>query len=83
MIRILIVALAAAAAMTAAQRPAHASDPPWCLIGSSGEEHCRYNSLDDCLRDRVGGGGFCNPNPRYQAAPQSRSAPSRHGRRRY
>ncbi len=84
MIRFLLVALAAVAAiaaMTFTPRTAQASDPPWCLLGSSGDEHCRYNSLEACLRDRVGGSAFCNPNPRYQGETPRREP--RHGRRRY
>jgi hypothetical protein len=64
---VIIVGLAATAF---AQRPAQASEAPWCLIsGASGDEHCTYNSLDDCLRDRRGS-SFCNPNPAYRGAEQ-------------
>ena len=81
MIRFLLVALAAVAAiaaMTFTPRTAQASDPPWCLLGSSGDEHCRYNSLEACLRDRVGGGGFLQSQPalpRRDTAPRAATRP--------
>ncbi len=56
----------AAAAMTLAPQPGRASEPPWCLFTKGGEALCRYNSLGACLRDRMGGSDFCNPNPRYE-----------------
>ncbi len=63
-------AMIAAGAITAlSQRPAaRAAEPPWCLISGFGGERCSYGSLDACLRDRAGGGGFCNPNPRYHGS---------------
>jgi len=73
MIRILVLVLLAGAAVALGQRPAQAAvDYPWCLISAYGGQHCGYNSLDACLRDRVGGGGFCNPNPSYRGAAQPR-----------
>jgi hypothetical protein len=80
--RFFIVALVAGASMTLSQRPAQAAEPPWCLFTKGGEEHCRYNSLDACLRDRAGGSDFCNPNPRYQGERQNGKSPSRNSRRR-
>ncbi len=71
MIRILLTALIAVAAMPFVQRPAQAAEPPWCLISGFGDEHCRYSSLDDCLRDRSGS-GFCNPNPRFRGSEPPR-----------
>ncbi len=78
--RFFTVALVAAAGMTSLQRPAHASEPPWCLFTKGGEEHCRYNSFDACLRDRTIGDEFCNPNPRYQGERRDGKPPSRHNR---
>jgi hypothetical protein len=75
--RILIAAFFAVANITFAQRPSQAAEAPWCLITAAGCERCHYTSLDDCLRDRVGGGGFCNPNPRYHGTER----PPRRGRR--
>ena len=76
----LIIALVAVSTMALAQRPAQASEPPWCLITKGGDAHCRYNSLDVCLRDRMGGSDFCNPNPRYHGEPR-RAKPSARYRR--
>jgi len=78
MIRILFVGLATVAGMTASARPVHAAEPPWCLIIKEGEEHCRYYSLETCLRDKAGGEGFCNPNPRYQGGRRDGEPRSRH-----
>lgn len=83
MLRILLATAVVAAAMAFAQRPAQANDPPWCLISAAGDEHCRYNTLEECLRDRVGGGGFCNPNPRYHGAEQRRNVRPQPSRRRH
>jgi hypothetical protein len=83
MMRILIAALFAVANIAFVQRPARAAKPPWCLITSAGCERCRYNSLDECLRDRVGGGGFCNPNPRYHGEAKPRRPPPPRSRYRH
>lgn len=80
MIRLLLVALAALAALPLMQRPAQAAEPPWCLIGPEGIERCYYDSLDACLRNR-GPGSFCNPNPRYQGAQRDRKPAPRQRRR--
>jgi len=79
--RFFTVALVAAAGMTSLQQLAQASEPPWCLFTKGGEEHCRYNSLDACLRDRTIGDEFCNPNPRYQGERRTGKLPPRHDRR--
>jgi len=71
MTRIFVAALIAAGAMTAlGQQAARAAKAPWCLISAYGTERCSYGSLDACLRDRVGVGGFCNPNPRDHGPAQ-------------
>ncbi len=75
MIRILIAAALIIAAL--AQRPARASEAPWCLGGGYGR--CYYNSLEECRRDQAGGGSFCNPNPWYHGTEQpGRKVPPRH-----
>jgi hypothetical protein len=71
MTRMLLAALAAVAAMTFARWPARAAEPAWCLITTEGVQHCRYDSLDACLRDRRGS-AICNPNPAYRGAEQRR-----------
>jgi hypothetical protein len=74
---LLTVALVAVAAVTLAPRPADAAERPWCLF-TKGEEHCSYNSLDACLRDRMGGSDFCNPNARYKGeTPRAKPPPRR------
>jgi len=65
MMKPIAVAFAVAAIVICSPRPLHAAEPPWCLVSSFGGEHCRYSSLDACLRERSGG-SFCNPNPRYR-----------------
>jgi Protein of unknown function (DUF3551) len=73
---VLILAAASTAVMlalpAASAAPVHRSDarsqvPGWCLNEdgyTSGE--CVYQTLEQCLQDRLGEGGYCSPNP---AAP--------------
>ncbi len=75
--RPLFILALAIAAMTFAPRPAPASEPPWCLFTKGGEARCRYSSLDTCVRDRMGGSDFCNPNPRYQGETRHAKPPQR------
>ncbi len=76
--RIFVATLIAGAMMALTQwTAAWDAEPPWCLISAYGSERCSYASLDACLRDRVGVGGFCNPNPRYHGAAQPRRGPRR------
>jgi Protein of unknown function (DUF3551) len=81
MLRMTVLALAAAAALAFAQQPAQARDYPWCLISGYGGQHCAYDSLEACLRDKVGGGGFCNPSSSYRAPAQPRPKSQRTRRR--
>ena len=79
MTRILLAVVAIAAALAVQQRAAHAAEAPWCLISQGGGHgRCSYNSIEACMQDEVGGGSFCNPNPRYRGEPQ----PARPRRRR-
>ncbi len=80
MLRMTVLALAATAALAFAQKPAQARDYPWCLISGYGGQHCVYDSLDACLRDRAGS-GFCNPDPSYRAPAQPRQKSKRTRRR--
>jgi hypothetical protein len=82
MIRILTITFATLAATSLAPRPAPAAEPPWCLFVKNGEQHCEYNSLQACLRDRVGGSNFCNPNPYARPETQRRKQRPRHDRQR-
>ena len=64
------------AAISITQRPARASEAPWCAVTSEGGEahwECVYNSVEECAPNVLAGNrGFCNPNPRYHAAEQRR-----------
>jgi hypothetical protein len=74
MTRIVLAAAAIVAALSIEQRPAQASEAPWCVIGGqSGTEQCYYNSIEECTRSH--GFGFCNPNPRYHAPQQDSRRP--------
>ena len=84
MIRILLATAAVIAAMAFQPRLAQAEELPWCITTQSGNDRCRYNTLEDCTREAVAGSrGFCNPNPRYHGGEQRRDAPAQHSRRRY
>lgn len=84
MIRILLAAAAVVAAMAFQQRPAQAEELPWCVTTQSGNDRCRYNTLEDCTREAVAGSrGFCNPNPRYHGDERRRAAPAQPSRRRH
>jgi hypothetical protein len=80
MMRLCAAIVVGIAATAFAQRSGQASEAPWCLISAaSGDEHCNYKSLEDCLRDRIGR-GFCNPNPAYRGPEQPQQ---KHPRRRH
>ena len=64
--RILLAATVVIAGMAFTQKPSLAYTDQyyaWCLYTSSGNLSCVYKTLDDCLRDRVGGRS-CFVNPR-------------------
>ncbi len=44
--------------------PAIAQEYPWCLQYDDAQ-HCSYATLQQCLTDRQGLGGFCNQNSKY------------------
>ena len=84
MTRILLVMAAAVAAFAVQPRPAQASEAPWCLISQGGGNgRCSYSSLEACMRDEIGGGSFCNPNPAYRGGEQRGSVRPQHSRRRH
>lgn len=84
MVRILLAAAAVIAATAFEPRPVQASEAPWCLIGQGGGNgRCSYNSLEACIRDEVGGGSFCNPNPSDHDGEQSRTVRPQSSRRRH
>ncbi len=50
---------------------AEAQNYPWCLQSDAfeGSQHCTYSTMQQCLFDRQGLGGFCNQNPTYGPLP--------------
>jgi hypothetical protein len=81
------VAFAALAAVLLFQSPASQAGPgaaPWCSYVNTGmynvTEYCIYRSFEQCRGEVLAGNrGFCNVNPRFQAAvePVKRSAKRR------
>ena len=69
----LILAAASTAVMLALPQafaaPRNHSDarskvPGWCLNeGGYTSGECVYQTLEQCLQDRIGEGGYCAPNP--------------------
>ena len=66
--RSLVVALGV---LGATLSTAHAQNYPWCLQSGAfdGSQHCTYTTLQQCLVDRQGLGGFCGQNPTYTPLP--------------
>jgi hypothetical protein len=52
-----------ASAAPANQPRARSQVPGWCLNGGYTYGECVYRTLEECLRDRSGEGGYCSPNP--------------------
>jgi Protein of unknown function (DUF3551) len=47
---------------------------PWCLFSGGSEagiEVCAFDSFEQCMLTRSGGGGICFTNPAYSGAPES------------
>ena len=57
-----VLALGLLASTSASQA---AASPParWCLSGGYTYGECVYSTLEQCLQDRNGEGGYCQPNP--------------------
>jgi hypothetical protein len=90
MIRFLCAAALAIALLGLDQRPAAASEAPWCAVYSFGRGgeiwECQYRSVEECVPHVTSGNrGFCNPNPRFQAVqqPQRKHSVHGHSRRHY
>ena len=72
--RILLIAGVALVATLLEVRPMQAAEGPLCAIVSYGNgaayEDCQYFTFEACRPHVLAGNrGFCNPNPRWVAAP--------------
>jgi len=70
-------AFAAVAGITLGGPPARAQEYPWCAVTSLnyGTPDCSYVTIDQCRAGIVGGGGYCQQNPR--ATPPQGQMPRR------
>jgi hypothetical protein len=73
--------LAALALLSLASMPASAApegvEYPWCMMqGRNTPQSCTFTTVEQCRASLSGGQGFCDRNPRYDAARQ-RPAPRR------
>jgi hypothetical protein len=63
---LILAAFSGAVLLASPEAMAAPSQARWCLNGGSqnvttGE--CVYRTLDQCVQDRIGEGGHCDPNP--------------------
>jgi Protein of unknown function (DUF3551) len=78
LLRLAVIAAAAALAMTAALTPASAQNYPWCAhYGTPYDDtSCGFVSYEQCQASVSGVGGFCEKNDTYKppvaAQPQAR-----------
>ena len=71
--RLLLFILGVFAAIVCIEKPAEAQNGAWCAYyndGGSGDPHCRFATLEQCLADVRGIGGNCGPSP-YPSSPGS------------
>ena len=75
--KLILGAVAAAAALTAAPSESRAQYYPWCLIISdkNGSWSCYYTTREQCMMSAGGNVGFCAQNP---ASPGPPVRPQRH-----
>jgi Protein of unknown function (DUF3551) len=62
----LIVALSQASGAVPDRSSARSQVPGWCLNGGGQNTNaggCVYRTLEQCVDDRIGQGGHCDPNP--------------------
>lgn len=86
MVRMIVAAVVAVAAVMFALQPAKAYEAPWCAVtsGGDGDMHwdCQYRSIEECRPNVLAGNrGWCNPSP-YFVAPH-RPTEHRHYRQRH
>jgi hypothetical protein len=57
--------------MSAFSGYAEAQNYPWCANYGSGfgAENCGFSTIQQCMEDVSGIGGFCEPNTQYQPPP--------------
>ena len=62
-------ALVAIGAMAFNASPARAQEYAWCAVTSlsGGSPYCGYSTYDQCMASILGGGGYCQQNPRASA----------------
>ena len=87
MIRTILVAIGALAALVFVVRPAAADyyGAPWCAVIAMGDGDmqwdCEYRSIEECRPNVLAGNrGWCNPNPAFTAS--YKTAEQRHHRKR-
>ena len=73
--RIMLLAVATAAATMALSAPAMAQSPayPWCAQYEEGT-NCGFTSFSQCQQALSGNGGFCEQNQNILAAPLTTSS---------
>lgn len=79
--------LAGAGVMLSSAGPASARiEHPWCamipVFQGTPVADCLYDTLEQCLPEIRGMGGWCNPNPYFRPAQVDGRRPSRHKSRR-
>jgi Protein of unknown function (DUF3551) len=52
---------------------AEAQNYPWCAYYSKGCTSCAFTTLQQCMADVSGIGGFCQPNNTYVPPPGTQS----------
>src|SRR6516165_1780052 len=82
--RIILIAIAVAAAMSLGPSASQAYEMPWCALteigGGAMYENCTLPTFEMCVREVIAGNrGFCIPNPRWQGPTPSARQPG--GRR--
>ena len=71
--KLLLFALSLFAAWAATGTSAHAQDYPWCANYTKGSTSCSFVTIEQCMADVSGIGGFCERNTSYHPA----AAPTR------
>jgi Protein of unknown function (DUF3551) len=62
--RILLLVLAISVVTTAISPRAQAQNYPWCAY-NKGSMNCGFTTIQQCMADASGTGGFCQPNTQY------------------